>query len=102
MPVEARLNLRVIIGLDNQYPNGQSTFAFVDELNSCFLVATVINLKDSNPSAIINGCELIQPSLGPRNAFQKLNIHLHPVARLLLLISFPLVVLPFVSPPATR
>src|SRR4029450_13426770 len=52
-------------------------------------MASIVDLEDPNPGAIVNCSELVQPFSSPRNSLQKLHVHLQSVPRLRLLVSDP-------------
>src|SRR5205823_6754022 len=61
----------------------------VDKLDGRALGARVKHLQDANSGAIVDGRELIQPSSRARDALEKLDVQLQPVARLRLFVSLP-------------
>jgi hypothetical protein len=89
MPVEFRLELSTVIGLDYEHSERQAAEHFVDEPDGGALVAGVVDLQDPNAGAIVDGCELIEAAARPGNSFQELHIQLQSVTRLWLLIALP-------------
>src|SRR5690606_13494926 len=96
VPVELRLELRPIVGLNRQDAKGQPAQHLVDEADRGPLGARVVDLQDAKARAIIDGGELIQPATRSRNALQKLDVELQAVSRLRLLIPLPALPVPLV------
>ena len=53
------------------------------------LIAGVVDLQDPHAGAIVDGRELIQPAVRPRDSLQELHVQLQPVTGLRLLIALP-------------
>jgi len=67
----------------------QTANNFVGEANGRELVASVVDLQDPNPSAIVDGRKLIEPLLRAWDAFKKLHVHLKAMSWLRLLVTLP-------------
>jgi hypothetical protein len=52
-PVELRMELGTVIGLDDVHPGRQPAKDLVDELNGGALVTRVVDLEDANRSAVV-------------------------------------------------
>lgn len=64
----AGLKLGTVISLDHVNAEGQAANHFVNEQDSAALVARIADLQDSNPGAIVDRRELIQPSSRSRDS----------------------------------
>jgi len=67
----------------------QSAQHLVDENDGRTLIARIMDLQDSNPGAIIDRRELIEPTSRPRDSLQELYVDLQAVTGLGLLIPLP-------------
>src|SRR3990170_4515249 len=79
VPVEARLELRAVVGLDDLHPEGQTLEDVVDELDRRLLVQSVVDLQYPEPRAIIDGGELVVALPGALQRRDELHIDLDPV-----------------------
>ena len=59
VPVKVRLKLWSAICLNNEDSERQSTNNLIDKLDSSFLIAAVIDFKNSDSGAIVNSSKLI-------------------------------------------
>src|SRR5258708_1585840 len=89
MPVEAGLELRAVIGLDDENAERKPPQHLIDEANGRGLVAGVVDLQHADPGAIIDGGELIQALLGARDPLEELHVQLQAMSRLGLLVALP-------------
>ena len=89
VPMELRLKLRPVVGLNDVDAEWQPTQDLVDEPDGRPLVAGVVDFEDANAGAVVNGGELIQPLLGTRNALEELHIQLQAMTWLRLFIARP-------------
>ena len=94
MPVETRLELSAVIGLDDQDTEGQTTKDLIHELDGGALIAGVVNLEDADTRAVVDGGELIQALLSAWDPLEELHIQLQPMSGLRLLIALPGLTLP--------
>jgi len=89
VPMELRLKLRPVVGLNDVDAEGQPTQDLVDEPDGRPLVAGIVDFEHANAGAVVNGGELIQPLLGTRNALEEFHIQLQAMTRLRLFIARP-------------
>ncbi len=89
MPVEPRLELSAVIGLQHHDAEWESLSDFVQEPNSGALITPVVDLENAYPGAVIDGGELIKALLGPWDTLKELQVHLQAVTGLGLLIALP-------------
>jgi hypothetical protein len=80
MPVKAGLELRTIVGLDEQNSEGQAPEHLVDEADSGTLIAGVLDLKHPDAGAVVDSRELIQTLVSTWDALQELHIQLQTMA----------------------
>jgi hypothetical protein len=96
--MEARLELGTIVRLQCEDPERESLSNLVQEADGRTLIAPIVDLQDSDPRAVIDSGELIEPFARARNALKKLHVHLQAVAGLRFLIALPaLLVWPMVD-----
>jgi hypothetical protein len=81
VPMELRLKLRAIVGLNDVNAKREAAPDFVDEANGGALVTRVVHLEDTNPRAIVDGGELIEPRPRLGDALEELDVQLQPVPR---------------------
>jgi hypothetical protein len=89
VPMELRLELGAVIRLHDVDAEGYAPKYCIDELAGRALGARVVYLQDANPGAVVDGGELIQPSVRSRDSLQELHIELQPMPRLRFLVPLP-------------
>jgi len=73
---ESGIGTRRRVRLDDLDAKGQSPQDFIDELDGRALVASIVDLQEANPRAIVDRSELIQTLAGARDAFQEFHVDL--------------------------
>ena len=89
MPMKARLELRAVVGLDDETRNGRRRQHLVDEADRRALVAGIVDLEHADARAVIDRRELVEPLPRAGDPLEELHIHLQPMARLRLLVPLP-------------
>jgi hypothetical protein len=87
--VELRLELGAVVGLHHVDAKRQTSKNFVDEQDRRALIARIVDLQHTNPSAIVDGRELKEPASRAGNSFQELHIQLQSMAGLRLFVALP-------------
>lgn len=89
MPVEGRLELRTIVGLDHFHFEWKPLEDLVDELDRGLLVAALVDAKDAQPGAVVDRGELVVAPLAAPDRGHELHVDLDPVPRQWLLVAGP-------------
>ena len=83
------MELCAIVRLQREDPERESLSNLVQEADCRALITPIVDLQDSNTSAVVDRRELIEPFSCPRNPLQELHIHLQAVPRLGFLVALP-------------
>src|SRR5688572_442714 len=94
MPVELRLKLGAVVGLNDVDAKRQAAQDIIDERDGGPLRTGVVDLEHANAGAIIDRGELIEAPACAGNAFQKLDVHLQAMPGLRFLVARPAVRVP--------
>src|SRR5581483_2141797 len=89
MPVEAGLELRPIVGLDDQDPKGEPPNNLIHKADRRSLVARIVDLEHPDARAIVDGSELVQTLLRAGDPLEELNVQLQAMPGLRLLVALP-------------
>ena len=88
MPVERRLELSPIIRPQQMDVEREPVSHLVQEPDCGALIAPIVDFKNPDEGAIIDGGELVERFAGPRDTLQELNIYLQAMARLGLFVTY--------------
>lgn len=92
MPVEARLEFTSIVGLDHLDGERKALEYVVHELGRGFLVQSIVNSEHSQPSAVVDRCELVVLLAGSSKRRNEFDVDLDAMPRPLLLVPLPALV----------
>src|SRR6266852_2945160 len=89
VPVEAGLELGSVVGLDLHDVERQLLEDVVDELDRGLLIQALVDPKDPQASAVVDGGVLVVLLAHSLDGFDELDVDLNRMARLLLLVALP-------------
>ena len=89
VPVELRLEFGAVVSLHDVDAERQPAHDVVDKLHRRTLIARVVDFQDADPSAIVNGRELIQAAPRAGDSLEKFDVDLQAMAGLRLLVPLP-------------
>ena len=100
IPVEARLELRTVVGLDLLDLERKPGPDVIEELDCGLLIRSRIGAKYSQPGAVVDGGSLVlalSAARCSRDWFNELNVNLHVMVGTLLLVVLPAPGMPLVA-----
>src|SRR6266566_8854542 len=97
MPMEGGLELGPVIGLDLLDPKGELLENIVSELDRGLLVQLPVDLENPQPRAVIDGGELVVLLAHATDGVDELDVDLNGVARQLLLVTLPALLVALVT-----
>ena len=95
--MEGGLELGAVVGLDHLDAEGQFLEHVVNELDGRLLVQVVEHAEHSEPSAVVDGGELVVLLAQAADRGHELHVDLDPVTRLGLLVALPAVLVALVA-----
>ena len=89
VPMELRLELGAIVGLNDVDAKREAPPHLVHEADRGALVARVEHFEYANPRAVVDRGELVEPAATARDPLEELHVELEPMARLGLFVPLP-------------